>query len=206
MLTLYSQQDSGNSYKPRLLLAHLGIPFRLEEIDSMAGETRKPEFLAKHPNGKVPLLEFPDGRMLAESNAMLLHLAEGTGFIPADGFDRAKVYEWLFFEQYSHEPAIAVRRSLLVYPQRRAQATPERLAALLDAGNRALQVMEGRLSGADWLAGGSYSVADMALYAYTHMADTGGYDLAGYPGIVAWLRRVASQPGHVPIGWRPAAG
>ena len=203
MLTLYSQQDSGNCYKPRLLMALLRIAFRLEDVDCMAGATRHPEFLAKNLNGKVPLLAFPDGRMLAESNAMLLHLAEGTGYIPADKFDRAKMYEWLFFEQYSHEPAVAVRRSLLVYPQRRAQATPDRLAALLDAGNRAFQVMEQRLSTAAWLAGDSYSIADTALYAYTHMADSGGYDLHPFPGIVGWLDRVAGQPGHVPIEWRP---
>lgn len=205
MLTLYSQQDSGNCYKPRLLMALLGIPFRLEDVDSMAGATRDPDFMAKNPNGKVPLLIFPDGRMLAESNAMLLHFAEGTDYIPRDAFDRAKLYEWLFFEQYSHEPAVAVRRSLLVYPQRRAQATPERLAALLDAGNRAFGVMEQRLGTADWLAGEAYSIADMALYAYTHMAATGGYDLSRFPGITAWLGRVASQPGHVPIEWRPDA-
>ena len=203
MLTLYSQQDSGNCYKPRLLMALLDVPFRLRDVDSMGGATRHPDFLAKNPNGKVPLLVFPDGRMLAESNAMLLHLAEGTRYIPADSFDRAKMYEWLFFEQYSHEPAVAVRRSLLVYPQRRAQATPERLGALLEAGNKAFQVMEGRLSTADWLAGGSYSIADMALYAYTHMAGAGGYDLTRFPGMSAWLDRVASEPGHVPIEWRP---
>jgi glutathione S-transferase len=203
MFTLYSQQDSGNCYKPRLIMALLGIPFRLEDVDSMAGETRKPDFLAKNPNGKVPFLVFADGRHLAESNAMLLHLAEGTRYIPADDFDRAKMYEWLFFEQYSHEPAVAVRRSLLVYPQRRAQATAERLAALLEAGNRAFGVMEGRLGAAEWLAGASYSAADMALYAYTHMAGSGGYDLGPYPGIRVWLDRVASQPGHVPIEWRP---
>ena len=205
MLTLYSQQDSGNCYKPRLLMALLGIPFRLVDIDSMAGATREADYLTKNPNGKVPLLEFADGRMLAESNAMLLFLGEGSPFIPAAAFERAKAYEWLFFEQYSHEPAIAVRRSLLVYPQRRAQATAERLAALLEAGNRALAVMERRLAEADWLAGETYSVADMALYAYTHMADTGGYDLTRFPGISAWLKRVASQPGHVPIKWRPEA-
>ncbi len=203
MLTLYSQQASGNAYKPRLLMALLGIPFRLVEINTYDGSTRKPEFLAKNPVGKVPLLEFDDGRRLAESNAILLHLAEGTRYLPADAFDRAKAYEWLFFEQYVHEPAIAVRRSILTAPERAHLRAPERLAQLLEAGNNALAVMEQRLSQADWLAGGGYSVADMALYAYTHVAEEGGYDLSAYPGIRAWLKRVASQPGHVPIEWSP---
>ncbi len=205
MLTLYSQQASGNAYKPRLLMALLGIPFRLVEINTYDGSTRKPDFLAKNPIGKVPLLEFDDGRRLAESNAILLHLAEGTPYLPADAFDRAKAYEWLFFEQYVHEPAIAVRRSILTAPERADQRTPERLAQLLEAGNRALGVMEQRLARADWLAGGNYSVADIALYAYTHVAEEGGYDLGTYPGIAAWIERVASQPGHVSIDWRPEA-
>jgi glutathione S-transferase len=203
MLTLYSQQTSGNSYKPRLLMALLGIPFEVVDVDTYDGSTRTPEFLAKNPIGKVPLLEFEDGRRLAESNAILLHLAEGTAYLPGDAFERAKAYEWLFFEQYVHEPSIAVRRSVLTAPQRAAERTPERLAELLEAGNRALAVMERRLSGADWLAGNRYSVADIALYAYTHVAEEGGYDLAAYPSISAWLARVAAQPGHVPLDWRP---
>jgi glutathione S-transferase len=204
MLTLYSQQSSGNAYKPRLLMAQLGIAFRLVEVNTYDGSTRTPEFLRKNPIGKVPLLEWDDGRRLAESNAMLLHLAEGTRMLPSEPFDRAKAYEWLFFEQYSHEPAIAVRRSILTAPERAAQRTPERLASLLEAGNRALAVMEGRLRGADWLAGDDYSVADIALYAYTHNASEGEFNLSGFPGIEAWLARVANQRGHVPIEWRPA--
>jgi len=205
VLILYQQQDSGNCYKPRMLLANLGLPFRIVDMDTNRGETRAADYLARNPNGKVPLLEFDDGRVLGESNAILLHLAEGTAFLPDAAFDRAKVYEWLFFEQYSHEPAIAVRRSLSIYPARRAQATPERMAELLDAGNKALSVMEDRLSEADWLAGESCSVADMALYAYTHMAGEGGFDLTVYPGITAWLQRVLTRPGHVSISWRPEA-
>lgn len=204
MLTLYSQQSSGNAYKPRLIMAQLGIAFRLVEINTYDGSTRTPEFLAKNPIGKVPLLEWEDGRRLAESNAMLLHLAEGTRLLPEDAFHRAKAFEWLFFEQYSHEPAIAVRRSILTAPERAAQRTPERLASLLEAGDRALAVMERRLSAADWLAGPDYSVADIALYAYTHKAQEGGFDLSKFPGVEAWLTRVAAQPGHVPIDWRPA--
>ena len=203
MLTLYSQQRSGNAYKPRLLLALLGIPFRMVEVNTYDGSTRQPEFLEKNPIGKVPLLEFPDGRRLAESNAMLLHLAENTRYLPADPFDRAKCYEWLFFEQYSHEPAIAVRRSILTAPERAHLRGPERLDPLLEAGNRALGVMERQLASAEWLAGDAYSVADIALYAYTHAAGEGGFDLSRYRGIEAWLNRVASWPGHVPITWRP---
>jgi glutathione S-transferase len=203
VLTLYSMQRSGNAYKPRLLMALLGIPFRIVEVNTYDGSTRQPEFLAKNPIGKVPLLEFPDGRRLAESNAMLLHLAEATAYMPGDAFHRAKAYEWLFFEQYSHEPAIAVRRSILTAPERAALRTPERLKSLLEAGNHALGVMEKRLSGAHWLAGEGYSVADISLYAYTHVAEEGGYDLSLYPGIKAWLERVAAQPGHVAIDWRP---
>ena len=203
MLTLYSQQDSGNCYKPRLLMALLGMPFRLVDVNSHDGSTRKPDFLAKNPIGKVPLLEFPDGRRLAESDAMLLHLAEATAYLPADSFDRAKCYEWLFFEQYSHETAIAVRRSILMAPERAHLRVPERLDPLLEAGHRALRVMETRLAGSDWLAGDRYSVADIALYAYTHVAEEGGYDLEAYPGIRAWLQRIAAEPGHVPLDWRP---
>ena len=203
MLTLYSQQDSGNCYKPRLLLAHLKRPFRIVDMVTRDGGTHTPDFLARNPNGKVPLIEFEDGRHLAESNAMLLHLAEGTEFIPADPFDRAKMYEWLFFEQYSHEPSIAVRRSDLIYPHRAAKTTPERLAALLEAGNAALRVMEARLSTHDWLAGPAFSVADISLYAYTHCAGEGGFDLEPYPGIRSWLDRVAAVPGHRSMEWRP---
>ena len=203
MLTLYSQQASGNAYKPRLLMAQLGIPFRLVDVNTYDGSTRTPEFLAKNPIGKVPLLEFPDGSRLAESNAILLHLAEGTPYLPRDAFDRAKAYEWLFFEQYSHEPYIAVRRSILTAPERAHMRTPERLAALLESGNGALGVMERRLAEAEWLAGQSYSVADIALYAYTHKAEEGGFDLSLYPGIRAWIVRVTAQPGHVPLEWRP---
>jgi glutathione S-transferase len=197
MITLFQQSDSGNCYKVRLVLAHLGRPFRTVEVSTLDGSTRKPEFLARNPIGKVPTVALDDGRHLAESNAILLHFAEGTGLLPADGYDRGKVFEWLFFEQYSHEPAIAVRRALTVYPERRAAATPERMAQLLDAGNFALGVMETRLSSASWLAGIAFSIADIALYAYTHAAPEGGFDLAAYPGIEAWLSRVRSVPGHI---------
>lgn len=182
MITLYQQHDSGNCYKVRLVLAYRGLAYRAVAVSSMDGSTRRPEFLAKNPIGRVPAIELDDGRHLAESNAILLYFGEGTALVPRDPYDRAKMYEWLFFEQYSHEPAIAVRRALSVYPERRAEATPARMAQLLDAGNRALGVMERRLESADWLAGGAFSLADISLYAYTHMAGDGGYDLARFPG------------------------
>lgn len=199
--TLYSMQNSGNCYKPRLILRLLGLPFRLVDTDSMAGETRTPAFLALNPNGKVPLLVLPDGRRLAESNAMLLHLAEESDYLPADRYERALCYQWLFFEQYSHEPYIAVARAYRHLG--RQGATPAQLAGLDKHGHAALRVMETRLGEADWFAGSAYSVADIALYAYTHVAGEGGFDLAPYPRIRAWLARVAARPGHVGIDWRP---
>ncbi len=203
MVTIYGMIDSGNCYKPRLLMAKLGKPFRHIEVSSHDGGTRSEAFTAKNPNAMVPLMEFDDGRLLAESNAMLLHLAEGTRFLPADSYQRALAYQWLFFEQYSHEPYIAVRRALLTFPNRKKDATPERLQATLERGNKALRVMEARLLEAPFFAGSAVSVADIALYAYTHAAEEGGFDLAAYPAVGAWLQRVESDAGHVPIGWLP---
>jgi glutathione S-transferase len=203
MISVYGMHDSGNCYKPRLLLAKLGRPFRHVETAGGPTGTRSASFLARNPNGRVPLLELEDGKVLAESNAILLHLAEGSRFLPDDPYRRALAYQWLFFEQYSHEPYIAVRRALLVYPHRAAEATPEKLAATLAGGNRALGVMEEQLGKTPFFAGEALSVADIALYAYTHEADAGGFDLAPYPGVRAWLARVEADPDHVPIGWLP---
>jgi glutathione S-transferase len=199
VITLYQQHDSGNCYKVRLALTHLGHAFETVEVSSFDGSTRSADFLAKNPIGKVPALRLDDGRFLAESNAILLYFAEGTALIPVDAYDRAKTYEWLFFEQYSHEPAIAVRRALSVYPERRAEAAPARMAALLEAGTRALAVMERRLSMAKWLAGDAFSIADISLYAYTHMAADGGYSLDPFPGIRRWLDDIAALSKHIPI-------
>lgn len=198
-MKLYAMTDSGNCYKVRLLLAKLGIPFEHVETSSRDGTTRRPEFLAKNPNGKVPLLELDDGRFLSESNAILLYLAGGTRFLPNDRYERALVHQWLFFEQYSHEPFIAVRRALLMYPERAAQATPERLAATLEGGNRALGVMEQQLKSKPFLVDSAMTVADIALYAYTHDAHNGGFDLGAFPAVSAWLARVEGDPGHVPM-------
>lgn len=205
MIVLYGMTDSGNCYKPRLLLAKLGLPFTHVEVSSRDGSTRTPDFLKRNPNAMVPLLELEDGRPLAESNAMLLHLAEGTRFLPRDSYERALAYQWLFFEQYSHEPYIAVRRALLTYPERAAVATPERLALTLERGNKALAVMEAHLAEHDFFAGKALSVADIALYAYTHTAEEGGFSLRDHPRVSAWLRRVEEDPGHVPLQWVPDA-
>jgi glutathione S-transferase len=203
MLTLYGMNSSGNCYKPRLLMAKLGIAFRHVEVNSINGETHTEAFLAKNPNGKVPLLELEDGRVLAESNAMLLFLSEGTRLTPSDAYERALVYQWLFFEQYTHEPSIAVRRALLMYPERASQATPERMTQLLESGNRALGVMETQLAKTPFLAGKSLTIADIALFAYTQDAGFAGYDMELFPNISSWLERVRSDAGHVPINWLP---
>ncbi len=203
MPKIYGMLDSGNCYKPRLLMARLGRRFDHVEVGSGDGGTRSPAYLAKNPNGMVPLLELDDGRLLAESNAILLFLGEGTRFLPQDAWRRALVYQWLFFEQYSHEPNIAVRKAILTVPRRAAEATPERLALTLERGNRALAVMERQLAETPFMAGDTASVADIALYAYTHDAGKGGFDLAAWPAVTAWLARIESDAGHVPIGWLP---
>lgn len=204
MLALYQQQDSGNCYKVRLILAHMGVQFRIVEINSLDGSTRRPEFLALNPSGKVPLAVFDDGRKLAESNALLWYFARGGQFLPDDAWAQAQIHSWLFFEQYSHEPALAVRRSLLFYPERRGLASERRLTQLLKQGNAALAVMEQRLARADWLAADAPTVADLSLYAYTHTAPDGGFELRDFPAVSAWLTRVAALPGHVDMQWRPA--
>ncbi|RWN37843.1 glutathione S-transferase family protein [Mesorhizobium sp.] len=203
MTILYGMIDSGNCYKPRLLMAKLGMAFTNVEVSSHTGDTRKPDYVAKNPNAMVPLLELDDGRRFAESNAILLYLAEDTRFLPADKYERALAYQWLFFEQYSHEPYIAVRKALLTFPERAKDATPERLAVTLERGNKALGVMNKHLAGSAFFAGDTLSVADIALYAYTHTAEMGGFQLDAYPAVAAWLKRVEADPGHVPMEWLP---
>jgi glutathione S-transferase len=193
---LYGDCRSGNCYKAALILSLTGRRYDWVETDVVAGATRQPEFLELNPNGKVPLLVLPDGRRLAESNAMLLHLAEGTDNLPADPYQRALAYQWLFFEQYSHEPYIAVARFIVVFAGREREEA-ERLVALRAKGHAALTVMEGALGAARYLAGERFSVADIALYAYTHVAGDGGFDLGGYPAIRSWLARVERTPGFL---------
>lgn len=201
MLRLYDYLPSGNGYKVRLLLNLLGRPFELAELDITKGETRTPEFLAMNPNGRIPLLVLEDGNYLSESNAIMFYLADRTPFLPAGTLDRARVLQWMFFEQYSHEPNIAVVR----FWKEHAGMTPEReamLPAKMDGGYAALGVMEKHLAGRDWFVGSRMTIADIALYAYTHVADEGGFDLGGYPALRGWLARVAAQPGHVAITQR----
>ncbi len=203
MLTLYDFWDSGNGYKVRLLLSHLGIEHRRVELDILRGETRTDAFLAKNPNGRIPLLELADGRVLAESNAIQFYLAEGTPYLPDDAYERAQVLQWMFFEQYSHEPYIAVLRFWTFSGQldEHAHEIDERKRR----GDQALAVMEQHLAKRSFFVADRYGIADIALYVYTHVAEEGGFDLAPYPAIRRWLERVRSQAGHVPLeAARPA--
>ena len=199
MIRLYDYLPSGNGYKVRLLLTQLAIPFERIELNITKGETRTPEFLQRFPNGRIPAVELDDGKLLFESNAIILYFAEGTPFLPADRFQRTQVFQWLFFEQYSHEPYIASVRYLMMHPdvQDLRRAILETL--MRPRGYEALGVMEGHLKSREWFVGEHYSVADVALYAYTHVADEGGFDLADYPAIRWWLGRVKSQARHIPI-------
>ena len=197
-MRLYDFLESGNGYKVRLALHQLGIPFERVEMDIVAGATRTPGFLEKNPNGRIPTLELPDGTFLAESNAILFYLADGTPLLPTDRLQRAQALQWMFFEQYSHEPNIATSRYWLHH----VELTPERRAALVEkkrAGDAALGVMETHLASRTFFVGERYTIGDIALYAYTHVADEGGFDLEPFPAVRAWLARVASQPRHVPI-------
>jgi glutathione S-transferase len=198
MIRLYDYLPSGNGYKVRLLLTQLGIAFERVELDILSGQTRTPEFLAKFPNGRIPAVELDDGRLLFESNAIIMYFAEGTPFLSADRFERAETLQWLFFEQYSHEPYIASVRFLVMYPQ-----VKDDRRMIIDMmrrrGHDALAVMERHLKSREWFVGARYSVADIALYAYTNVAGEGGFELSGYPAVRAWLDRVKSQPRHILI-------
>ena len=204
-MLLHDHASSGNAYKVRLLLSQLGIPFQRREYDIDQGATRTPAFVReKNANGRIPVLELDDGRCLAESNAILWYLAEGTPFVPAaEGeagrWQRGQVLQWMFFEQYSHEPNIATVRYWITHG---VTMTPERTAALpgkRQQGVAALEVMEQHLRAHPFFAGQRYSIADIALYAYTHVAGEGGFDLAPFAAVRAWMARVAAEPGHVKI-------
>jgi glutathione S-transferase len=200
MPVLHQMQVSGNCYKVRLAARQLGLQIALKEYGLHDGATRKPEFLSKNPNGRVPLLEFEDGRTLAESGAILWFLSEDTFLLPTDRWARAEVLQWMFFEQYSHEPYIAVARFWLSFsPEGELEKKRHLIPEWHAKGNAALGVMQSHLARHDWFAGGRYSIADIALYGYTHCAADGGFDLTAYPAIVAWLERVATQPSHVPL-------
>ncbi len=203
-MKLYDYLDSGNGYKVRLTLAHLGLAYEWEECDILRGATRTPAFLARNPNGRIPTLELDDGSFLAESNAIIWYLAEGSPLVPGDRLGRARALQWMFFEQYSHEPYVATPRFIMKHLPADAPRRAE-LPDRLERGRAALAVMERHLADHRYFAGGRFSVADIALYAYTHVAHEGGHDLAPYPQLRAWLDRVAGQPGHRPLGERPRA-
>lgn len=196
MIQVFGDSQSGNCYKIQLLLHHLDIKHEWIEINILAGDTRSPEFLAKNPNGQIPLIQLPSGDFLAESNAILNYLAQGTPYLPEDRLNRAKVLSWQFFEQYSHEPYIAVARFIALYlglpEERRGE-----YEAKQGGGRKALAVMEHALSGNPWLVGDHLTIADISLYAYTHVAHEGGFDLSVYPSINSWLGRVSEHPRHV---------
>jgi glutathione S-transferase len=197
---LYNSPVSGNCYKVRLLLAHLGIPYERRDLEIVDRSNRDAVLGALNPDLRIPTLVLDDERPIAESGAILWYFGEGTRFVPSDRYDRAKVLQWMFFEQYSHEPAIAVVRFLVAY-----SGEAERYASVIERktadGYRALDALEAHLGreGGSYVVGMHMSLADIALYAYTHVAGEGGFDLAGYPAIRAWLDRVAAEPGHVPI-------
>jgi glutathione S-transferase len=198
MITIYGMAESGNCWKVAQILRLTGHEFRQVEVDANAGETRTPEFLARNPVGKIPAVELADGTVLIESAAIMAHFAEGTPWLPPPGLARTRVFEWLFFEQYSHEPYIAVARNVISYLK-----TAPANAALLEQcrvkGGRALDVMERRLASHDWLTDVGPTIADLALFAYTHVADEGEFDLSRWPAVSAWLARMRTLPGIVPL-------
>ena len=195
---LFDYLDSGNGFKVRLLLAQLGMQYEWTNVDIDKGETRTPQFLERNPNGRIPTLLLDDGTYLAESNAILWYLAEGSRFVPATQLGRAQVLQWMFFEQYSHEPFVATPRYICRHfpadHPRRAE-----LPARLEKGHAALRVMEGHLATRQFFVNDRYGIADIALYAYTHVAPDGGLDLAPYPKVREWLARVAAQPHYVQL-------
>ena len=196
MLKVYGDVYSGNCFKVKLILKQLNQPYEWIHVNILEKETRTAEFLAKNPNGRIPLLELDNGVLLAESNAILHYLAEGSAFLPDDRLARAQVLQWMFFEQYSHEPFIATARYIVRYLGRPAEHE-ERLQQKMLPGYQALDVMEQHLKARLFFVGGRYSIADIALYAYTHVAHEGGFDLASYAAVRAWIDRVRAQPGYV---------
>lgn len=199
MLRLYAMPGSGNSYKVQLLAALLDLELEQTDMSALDGSTRTDSYLAKNAIGKLPLLQLEDGRYLPESGAILHYLADGTNYLPSDNYQRSLCLGWIFFEQYSHEPAIAVSRSINIYPERAIGVTSEYRQSLLDKGNVALGVLENQLSKTDYLVGETPTIADVALYAYTHDCHNGGFDLANYPQVLAWVNRMSAAPKHIPM-------
>jgi glutathione S-transferase len=204
MYTLYSMRRSGNSYKVRLALAQLRIPYRMVEVDILRGESRTPEFLAKNPNGQVPLLEVAPDRYIAESNAILWYVAVGSPLAPEDRIDRADALQWMFFEQHSLEPNIGAAYFWLTLVKGGRDLQQHAFEDWMEEGYRSLRVMENHLKHHRYFAAGRYTVADIALYAYTHLAHLCDYDLTAFPEVRTWLDRVAAQPEHVRMDQLPA--
>jgi glutathione S-transferase len=205
MYTLYSMRRSGNCYKVRLALAQLEVAHELVEIDILKGETRTPEFLAKNPSGHVPVLEVEPGRYIAESNAILWYIAGRSPLAPEDRVERAETLQWMFFEQHSLEPNVGAAYFWLALVKGGRELQQHALEDWTEGGYRALGVMEKHLAKNDFFAAGRYTIADIAVYAYTHVAHEADFDLSPYPAIRAWLRRVEQQPGHVVMDWHPAS-
>jgi glutathione S-transferase len=196
VISVYGYSPSGNCHKLRMLLGHLGREHRWIETDSAHGATRTPEYLAKNPNGRVPMIELDDGRVMVESNAILCWLADGTKYLAGDAWQRAQTLSWMFFEQYSHEPHVAVARFISGWTPLDSPRRAD-LPKLRERGHQALAVMEKHLAADAWFSSGGYGIADIALYGYTHCADEGGIALDAYPFLCAWLARVEAQPGFV---------
>jgi glutathione S-transferase len=196
MITVHGYSPSGNCHKLRMLLGHLGREHRWIETDSAHGATRTPGYLAKNPNGKVPMVEDDAGRVMVESNAILAWLADGTPYFAGDAWQRAQTLSWMFFEQYSHEPFVAVARFIAGWTPLDSPRRAD-LPRLRERGNDALAVMEKHLASNDWFSATGYGIADIALFGYTHCAEDGGFDLSRFPRVVAWLDRVRAQPGFV---------
>jgi glutathione S-transferase len=201
MYTLYSMQRSGNSYKARLALAMLGVPYRLIEVDILRGETRTPDFLRKNPSGQVPLLEVAPGRFIAESNAILWYIASHTPLAPDDGIDRAEALQWMFFEQHALEPNIGSAYFWLSLVRGGRELHANSIEDWMERGHRALQLMDNHLKTRDWFAAGHFTVADIALYAYTHLAEQCDFELDAFPSVKLWLDRVSRRPGFVAMDW-----
>jgi len=199
MITVYGMSVSGNCHKVRLLLELLRREYRWVEVDSAHGATRTPEFLALNPNGKVPIVVLADERVLAESNAILYFLAQGTPWFAGDEFQRAQTLAWMFFEQYSHEPYVAVARFIRGWTDPDSERRGAELERCMIRGNQALEVMERHLQTSNWFSGTDCGIADFALHAYTHCAEDGGFELARYSAVVRWIARVEALPGFVPM-------
>lgn len=199
MYKIYGDVNSGNCYKIKLLAEHLALSYEWVTVDTLKKETQNSAYLEKNPNGKIPLLEIEPGKFLPESNAILHFLAEDTPYLPTSRFEHAQVLQWLFFEQYSHEPYIATARYIIRYLGRPPEME-RTLQAKMAPGIKALEIMETHLRHYPYLVGGRYTIADIGLFAYTHVAEEGGFSLSEFPAICDWIRRVREQPGFVPIG------